>query len=165
METFQAIKQRSSVRKYLDKPVSREALEKIAAAGQRAATANNLQPVEFIVATDPAVRKKMSEIAPKNGPYMAFAPAVIAVVSRPEKYFLEDGAAATQNLLVMARDLGLGTVWVAGDKKEYAPAVLKLLGVPQEYKLISLVCVGYPEGGFPVTEKKPLSQVLHWERF
>ena len=74
--------------------------------------------------------------------------------------------AATQNILVMARDLGLGSVWVAGDKKDYCEKILKALNVPAgAYRLISLVCVGYPEEKFPVTPKKDIKETVHWESF
>ncbi|MBU3956317.1 nitroreductase family protein [bacterium] len=165
METYDAIRKRVSVRKYSDKRVSKKDLEKIVFAAARAATANNVQPFEFVVITDAGKRKELAGIAPKNGPYMAESPAVIAVISKPEKYYLEDGSAATENLLLMARDLGLGTVWVAGDKKEYCPEILKALNAPPEYKLVSLVCVGYPKEGFVETPKKNISELLHWEKY
>lgn len=166
METFEAITKRVSVRKYGEKPVSREDIEKIVLAGSRAASANNIQPVEFVVVTASEKRKELAAIAPNNGPYMAHSPVVIAVIAKPEKYYLEDGSAATQNILVMARDLGLGSVWVAGDKKDYCEKILKALNVPAgAYRLISLVCVGYPEGNFHVTPKKDIKKIVHWESF
>ncbi|PKM99838.1 MAG: nitroreductase family protein [Elusimicrobia bacterium HGW-Elusimicrobia-2] len=165
METYDAIKKRVSVRKYSSQTVSKEDLEKIVSAGARAATANNVQPFEFIVVTGAEKRKELASIAPKNGPYMAESPAVIAVISEPVKYYLEDGSAATQNILLMARDLGLGTVWVAGNKKDYAPAILAALNAPPDHKLVSLVCVGYPKDGFVETPKKKLGEVLHWEKY
>ena len=165
METCDVIRKRVSVRKYAPKSVSRKDLETIVSTGARAATANNVQPFEFIVVTVAEKRKELSGIAPKNGPYMAESPAVIAVISKPAKYYLEDGSAATQNILLMARDLGLGTVWVAGDKKEYCPEILKALNAPAEYKLVSLVCVGYPKEGFTETPKKNINELLHWEKY
>ena len=165
MNTYDAILKRVSIRSYGSRPVSKEDIEKVVTAGKSAATANNLQPCEFVAVTDEPTRKQMSAIAPQNGPYMACAPCVLAVVAKPVKYYLEDGAAATQNILVMARDLGIGTVWVAGDKKDYCGKIKKLLHVPEEYLLVSLVCLGYPEKEFPVTPKKELKEVLHWEKF
>ncbi|MFC2061622.1 nitroreductase family protein [Elusimicrobiota bacterium] len=165
METYDAIMKRVSVRSYSPESVQEEDLRKIVAAGARAATANNIQPFEFIVVTDPEKRKELSSIAPKNGPYMAESPAVIAVISKEEKYYLEDGSAATQNILVMARDIGLGTVWIAGDKKEYCSDILNALAAPEGYKLVSLICVGYPKEGFFETPKKDLDELLHWEKF
>ena len=87
------------------------------------------------------------------------------MVAKNTKYYLEDGAAATENILLAATELGLGSCWVAGDKKSYADKVLSFLGVPGGYKLISLIAIGYPEGNLPNPAKRPLSEVLHWERF
>lgn len=165
MRTEEAIRKRVSVREFSPKKVSVQNLKKILDAGRLAATANNIQPVEFVVVTDEDKRELLAGIAPRNGPYMEYSPAVIAVISRPEKYYLEDGSAASQNILVMSRALGLGTVWVAGDKKEYAPQVLRALGVPENYKLVSLICVGYPKDDFPTTPKRDPEEVIHWESY
>jgi nitroreductase len=60
----------------------------------------------------------------------------------------------------------LGSVWIAGDKKDYCGDILKALGVPVDnYKLVSLICIGYPDGDFPVTPKKKLEEVIHWDKF
>ncbi|NLB34661.1 MAG: nitroreductase family protein [Elusimicrobia bacterium] len=165
MRAEEAIEKRVSVRKFSERSLSASDLKKIIDAGRLAATANNIQPVEFIIVQDKDRRKKMSALAPKNGPYMEYAPAVIAVISQPETYYLEDGSASTQNILVMARALGIGSVWIAGDKKDYAPEILRLLGAPADYRLVSLVCLGYPEKDFPTTPKKHPSEVRHWEMY
>ena len=89
---------------------------------------------------------------------------MIAVFCKDCKYFLEDGSAATQNILLAAHGLGIGSCWIAGDKKDYAPEVADILGVPAGFRLISLVALGYPAEQ-PQKAKRPLSEVLHWERF
>jgi nitroreductase len=88
----------------------------------------------------------------------------IAVICREGGYYLEDGCNATQNLLLAAQALGLGSCWVAGDKKPYAVAVADLLGVPKDHRLVSLVAVGHAVS-VPNPKKRPLSEVLHWEKF
>jgi nitroreductase len=93
------------------------------------------------------------------------AGACILVFCKPTKYYLEDGSAATQNILIAATAYGLGSCWIAGDKKEYAEAIKEFLKVPGEYKLVSLVAMGYPKGEPPQKRKRPLEEVLHWERF
>ena len=87
----------------------------------------------------------------------------MAVFCRETKYYLEDGSAATQNLLVAARAHGLGSCWVAGDKKHYCEAIGKLVGAPAGTRLVSLVAMGHPAEE-PVKEKRPLAEVLHWEK-
>ena len=86
------------------------------------------------------------------------------MLSRETKYYLEDGSAATQNIMVAARAHGVGSCWVAGDKKAYAPEVVRILGAPRELRLVSLIALGYP-AETPQKEKRPLEDVLHWDRY
>jgi nitroreductase len=60
--------------------------------------------------------------------------------------------------------MGLEHVGWQGDKKHYAEPIRQLLGVPEGYKLVSLIAMGYPAEQ-PTKEKRPLKEVLHWERF
>ena len=68
-------------------------------------------------------------------------------------------------MLVAARALGLGSCCVAGDKKGYAEAIRALLGVPKGHKLISLIAVGHPAESPSGAGKRPLKELLHWERY
>lgn len=95
-----------------------------------AASALNQQPWHFIAVTDEAVRKEIAKIAP-NGKYIATAPVCIVTVAKKDSgYKVEDGSAATQNMLNAAKAHGLGSCWVAGYGKPYAEEICKLLGVP-----------------------------------
>lgn len=163
MDAIEALKTRRSVRRFRGEDVPRPVIEDIIDCGRLAATARNEQPWEFVVVTDGGVRAHLARLA-VNGPFIADAPVCVVVLCREGTYFLEDGAAATQNMLVAARAHGLGTCWVAGDKKPYAAQVLELVGAPAGYKLVSLVAMGHPDTvGNPA--KRPLKDVLHWERF
>lgn len=164
METLETIAKRCSVRDYLDKPVPREMLEKLVDAGRRAPTARAIEPWEFVVVTD---RKKLDEMAGfiSTGPFLKHATACIVIFCQDVKYFLEDGSAATENILLVAADLGLGACWIAGDKKEYCPTVLRLLGVPAGFRLVSLIAVGWAANPVRQHKKRKLSEVLHWETF
>ena len=164
MEGLELLKKRRSVRNYQPEPVPKEILEKVVDAGRMAATANNLQPWEFIVVTNPEKRKVLAEIT-DYGKFIEEAGACIVIVSKDTKYYLEDCSAATQNILLAATDLGLGSCWVAGDKKPYAGRIMEFLGIPHGYKLVSLVAVGYPEREPTTPPKRPLAEVLHWEKF
>jgi nitroreductase len=163
MDALTALRSRRSIRRYSDQPVSREQLETIVDCARLAATARNEQPWEFVVVTDPATRARLAEIC-EYGKFFAVASAVVVVLCRDGKYYLEDGAAATQNLLVAAAALGLGSCWVAGDKKPYADEIRILLGAPAELKTVSLVAIGHP-AETPTPAKRVLAEVLHWERF
>ena len=163
MDAIEALKTRRSVRRYDAKPVAREILEDIVDCGRLAATAVNHQPWEFVVVSDAGTRKRLAEIC-DYGKFIADAPACIVTFCKDTKYYLEDGCAATQNMLVAARAHGLGSCWIAGDKKAYTGEIALLLGLPEGHKLISLVAVGRTEER-PDPKKRPLQEVLHWEKF
>lgn len=164
MEAIQALKTRRSIREYKQEAVPQDVLKQLIDCARLAASARNEQPWEFIVVLDKGIKKQISDLAP-NGPFVKDAPALIAVFCRDSKYYLEDGCAATENILLAAFALGLGTCWVAGDKKPYCLTVQKLLNVPDGYKLVSMVTVGYPAAEAETHHKRKLEEVLHWEKF
>jgi len=163
MDAIEALKTRRSVRSYTKDAVPKPVLEDIVDCARLAATARNEQLWEFIVITDQKVRGQLARIA-TTGPFIADAGACIVTVCKDGTYYLEDGSAATQNILLAARAHGLGSCWVAGDKKPYAQAVLGLIGAPAGYKLVSLVAIGHTTAA-PKASKRSLSEVLHWEKF
>jgi nitroreductase len=164
MDALEALKTRRSVRKYEKKPVPREILSEIVDCARQAATARNVQPWSFVVVTDPTALKALAGATGVNGPFIADAGACVVVLSEDTKYFLEDGCAAVQNLLVAARARGLGSCWIAGDKKPYAETIRQFVGAPASQRLIAIVPVGWP-AEHPQPAKKSLDAVLHWERF
>jgi nitroreductase len=163
MDCIEALKTRRSVRAYTGEPVSREVIEDIIDCGRLAATANNIQPWEFVVVTERPMLRAIAEVA-EFGRFIAQAAACVVVLCKETKYYLEDGSNASQNILVAARAHGLGSCWVAGDKKPYAEKIRKMVGAPEGYKLISLLAIGHPAEQ-PPKDKRPLSGVLHWEKF
>ncbi len=163
MDAIEALKTRRAVRQYLPDPIPKEIIEDIVDCGRLAATAINIQPWEFVVVTNPELRRKIAKTT-DHGPFIADAPVCIVVLSKPTKYYLEDGSAATQNIMVAARAHGLGSCWVAGDKKPYAETICSLVGAPSDYKLVSLIALGKPRH-VDMPNKRPLSDVIHWERF
>ncbi|HOK55504.1 MAG TPA: nitroreductase family protein [Armatimonadota bacterium] len=163
MDAIECLKTRRSVRSYTNQPVPREVIEDIVDAGRLAASAINIQPWQFIVVTDSRMRQKLADIT-DHGKFIADAPVCIVVFCEDCKYYLEDGSAATQNILNAAKAHGLGSCWIAGDKKPYADQIRDLLGLPENYKLISLITIGHA-ASIPNPEKKTLSSVMHWERF
>ncbi len=164
MEILNAIKKRQSIRKYLTKPVEKELIEKVVDAGRLAATARNVQPWQFVVVTD---REKLNKLVEINdyADFLKEAPVCILVFCKADaKYYLEDGCAATQNILVAAAALGLGTCWIAGDKKPYIGKIAELVNVPDDYTLVSSIALGYSVENHPAQPTKlSLEEVLHWE--
>lgn len=164
MDAIEALKTRRSVRKYLEKPVPKEIIEDILDTARLAPSANNIQPWEFVVVTNAELRQKIAQIT-DYGKFIAHAPVCIIVFCKDTKYYLEDGSAATENILVAARAYGLGTCWVAGDKKRYVDQIRELVGVPADYKLVSLVSLGYPAETPSPPAKRKLTEMVHWEKF
>jgi len=163
MEAIEALKTRRCKRKFLPTPVPKGVIEDIIDCGRLAPSAVNIQPVEFIVVTKGEIRKKIAEMT-DYGRFIAEAPVCIVIFSRQTKYYLEDGSAATENILLAAHSHGLGACWVAGDKKLYAEKVRQLLGAPQNFKLITLIPLGYSKEE-PKPAKRKLKDVLHWEKY
>ncbi|MFB3776238.1 MAG: nitroreductase family protein [Bryobacteraceae bacterium] len=163
MDAIEMLKTRRSVRAYQNRPVPRELIEDIVDCGRLAASANNVQPWEFVVVTEAAVRGRLAAVT-DHGKFIAEAPVCIVVLCRDSKYYLEDGSAATENILLAARAHGLGSCWVAGDKKPYAPNICTIVGAPQGFRLVSLVAVGYPAEQAE-KPKRPLADMLHWEKY
>mgnify|MGYP001481676851 CR=1 FL=1 len=152
------IKCRHSVRTFkpaaVEDTVIRDAME----CARLAPTAMNLQPWLFGVVKDPGLRKKIADLT-DHGKFIADAPVCFAIFGeRKAKYYLEDCCAATENLIIALQSYGVGSCWVAGDKKEYAEPVRNLLEVPDAYTLVSLVPAGYP-ADMTIQKKKDLGKI------
>ena len=108
---------------------------------------------------------KISQLTTPNGQFINEAPVCIVVFCQETKYYLEDGCAATTNILNAATASGINSCWVAGDKKPYCEDIAKLLSVPSGYKLISLIPLGFSDKAISSPDKKNLNSVIHWEKF
>ena len=164
MDTFECIFKRVSVREYEAKPISQQVLIQLVDAGRRAPTARAVEPWGFVVVTERELLKTIGEIA-NTGVFIKDSLACIVVFCQDTKYYLEDGCAATENILLAACSFGLGACWVAGDKKPYAEDIKKLLNAPPDLKLISLISLGWPKKEIPQSKKREINDVIHWQRF
>ena len=164
MDAIEAIKARASVREYQDKPIAKDLIEKIADCGRLAPTARMEEPWEFIAVTDRKMLNAIADIA-DHGKFIAASACTVIVCCKETKYYLEDGCAATENMLIAAAGFGIGSCWVAGDKKPYCQKILELLKVPPGYKLVSMIAFGYPQKKQNPKKKKALKEVLHWQEF
>lgn len=164
METLTSIIQRASVREYQDRPIEKALIERLVDAGRRAPTARAIEPWEFVVVQNKETLRKLGELA-NSGSFITNAASCIIVFCSNTKYYLEDGCAATENILLAAADAGLGACWVAGAKKPYADEVAKLLGAGENFKLVSLIPIGWPKEKPKQVKTRSLKEVLHWEKF
>jgi nitroreductase len=181
MQTLEAIKTRRSVRKFSDQPVEPEKLQAVLEAVQQAPSWSNMQCWSLVVVQDQELRAKISELSfvesffatygYKSNPAqkgLAQAPIVLVACADPqqsgdlrgEQYFMADLGIATQNLMLAAHDLGLGTVFVGVFDEEQLKT---MLGIPAAIRIVGLFPLGYPagevKGGPP---RKPLNEFVHY---
>lgn len=163
MDLFEAIEKRASVRKFGPAEIPDADLEKILDAGRRAPSGKNLQPLSYVVVRSAETIGKLGAV--QDG--VAQASAVIAVVadSDASPYWLEDASAATQNMLLAIKALGYDSVWVEGTLKPHETQVKEWLGVPENLRLIILLPIGKAATEAAQKPKKPLSEIVHQERW
>jgi nitroreductase len=160
---IEVLKSRRSIRAYTREAVPRDIIEDIVDCARLAPTAMNDQPWDFVVVTSP---ERLAQIPPMLGhaEFIAKAAFAVLVLASDTNYAVEDCCAATENLLIAAAAHGLGSCWVAGTRQSYAPVVAKAFGAPSDRQLIAIVSFGYPAEE-PMVDKRPLTEVLHWEGF
>ncbi|MGB9727828.1 MAG: nitroreductase family protein [Nitrososphaeria archaeon] len=152
MDVFEAIEKRRSVRKYLDKEVPMKLILKVLEAGRLAPSAHNSQPWHYIIVTDSEKRKKIAESGKWAG-FLKNTPVVIVGCGDPEaspNWFVVDVAISMQNMVLEATELGLGTCWVGSFDQD---TVKKLLNIPEKYKVVALLALGYPADGIEIASK------------
>jgi len=162
------VRSRRSIRKYRDTPVPEQVIADALECARQAPTAKNEQPWIFGTVREAALRKQIADLT-DNGKFIAQAPVCFAVFSeRSQKYYLEDGCAATMQLILGLWSFGVASCWVAGDKKPYAENVRKLLDVPEKYTLVALVPAGYPaemKASEFIVKKKDIEEIAFNERY
>lgn len=150
METLEAIATRRSVRRFTDKTVSKETINKILQAAMNAPSAGNEQPWHFLVIND---RKTLNSI-PTIHPYaqmcleapVAIIPCLDPNLETHKGFGIQDLSAATQNILLAIRDLGLAAVWVGVyPNKDIVEKVKKLLGLPESIIPLNIIPFGYTD--------------------
>ena len=150
MKVLEAIFNRRSIRKFLNKSISSQDIETILHAGFCAPSAHNKRPWHFVVVKDKEKLEAFSQLNPYTKMF-ALADTAIAVCADEKRqevrdYLYEDSAAAIQNILLAVHALGLGAVW-CGMKKdsEYYHNLAKLCKLPEGIIPIGLIAIGYPE--------------------
>lgn len=168
MNVYQAIEKRRSVRAYKDEPVPEESLRKILEAARLAPSAHNSQEYKFVVVKDTEKREKLAEAADQS--FVGEAPVIIVAVSLNPEHLLSsdvpayalDLAIALDHMTLAAVEEKLGTCWVgAFDQEE----VKKILNVPDQYKVVVLLPIGYPDDEPAPKSRKSLADLVSYENF
>jgi nitroreductase len=163
VDLFDAIELRASVRELEAVEIPAEHLERILDAGRRAPSGMNAQPLEYLVVRERAVIEKLAKV---QG-FIKGASVVVFIVADPaaSQYWLEDAAAAAENMLLAVAALGYGSTWVEGMLLRREAWAKELLGVPEHLRLIIALPIGKPARPPEQALKKPLADLVHYERY
>ncbi len=149
METMEALLTRRSIRKYQSRPVSEEDLQSILEAAMCTPSARNQQPWHFVVIRDRVLLDRIPEAHPYSSMMREVSLAVLVccdpALEKTEGYWVQDCAAATENLLLAVHALGLAGVWLGVYPREERMSGLgALFSLPRGIIPFSLIPIGYP---------------------
>ena len=173
MHVMEAILNRHSYRgKFLPDPVPREHLTQIMEAGAAAPSGCNKQTTSFIAVDDPEVLKKLHAVI--QPPAAETAPAMICVLTRKiiayrdRTFYVQDYAAAIQNMLLAIVSLGYESCWYEGhitDADRIGHQMARILGVPEEYELVCFLPVGVAAEPVKGPRKLPMEERCRYNSF
>ena len=150
---FSLIEKRRSIRKFKQMPVEAEKINKLIEAALRPMSGRSRNPWHFIVVDQPDLIQKLSKARPSGSTFLQNAPLAIVILADPEKtdVWVEDAAIATTFLHLAATDLGLGSCWIQVRKRDHDDTttaeeyIRRLLNVPEDFKVESMLAVGYAD--------------------
>lgn len=175
------IEQRRSIRKYKEAPVSDDTLLRILNCGRLAPSDTNTQPWHFIAVRSEEMRGRLARVS-HDQEWMRAAPVFIVCVAdqlraesqdRPErideqtpgiaaKQIILDTAIAAQTMVLAAESLGLGTCWVSWFVQD---EIRPVLGLPEDKYVVAILTLGYPDQQPKARPRRPLEDVVRYERW
>ncbi len=169
MEFTELVKKRYSVRAYKSDPVEEGKLQQVLEAARLAPTAANLQPFQFVVIHTAGRQAELQRVYPRG--WFVQAPLVICVCAIPgqawsrmdgKPYADVDVAIAMDHLILAATELGLGTCWIA----DFDPAAAReVLVLPDGVEPTAFTPLGYPADRLGSKKRKPLADLVRYERW
>jgi nitroreductase len=178
-ELMDTILSRRSIRRYQEKAVPDEILNKLLEAARWAPSWANTQCWHFVVVKDDEIKRKIQEsVSPRNPSSLAIvnAPVLLVVCAQLKKsgyyngeyptkfgdWFMYDLGLATQNLCLAAHDSGLATVIVGLFDQDKVGEIIKL---PAEHEVLVLIPVGYPDHEPSPPKRLELKEFVHYDSF
>lgn len=187
MDLFDAMKGRRSIRNYREASVEKETVNQLLHAATLAPSAMNSQPWAFTIIQNTALLKNLSDQAKsylidhcmtQDSPLNKYhsilsksdfnifynASTLITIYAKPiSPHALEDCCLAAQNLMLSAHALGLGSCWI-GFASPFLNKVetKKEFGVPESYKAVAPIILGYPHNTIALKDKKP-PEIINWQ--
>ena len=149
MQLMDAVLKRRSIRQFTDRPIAQDDLNTLLRAAMMAPTARNCQEWEFVVVRNKETFKKMMHVHP-YAKMLEQADCAIIVCGNTQRehapgYWMADCSAATQNILLAATSLGIGSVWLGVyPNEERMKGLAALLGLPDYVKPLNIIALGYP---------------------
>lgn len=169
MDVMEAIRRRRSIRAYADKPVEEEKLRAVLEAGRLAPSARNLQEWRYVIVRDPATRAKLADAA--NGQeFVGEAPVVIVACAETDAHRMACGemsypidiAISLDHMSLKAVEEGLGTCWIGAFSQA---AVKKLLGIPDEIRVVEIMPLGYPASQPAARPRLALDEIVMYDKW
>ena len=170
---LKAIRERRTVTRFKPIEVGQDKIDAIVEAGRWAPSFVNSQPWSIIVVTNKGMRRELKALSVTiTGVGIEEAPVTFVVTVDPKKdphHYVEDGAAATQNMALAAHSLGLASFWVgvydvSGNRVSSEEKVKALLDIPKQHRVISMLPVGVASMTF-TKERKPSSDLVYRDAF
>ena len=163
-EVYNAILARRSIRKFIDKKVSREDIRTLLEVGMAAPSACNLQPWSFIVVDEEERLEALYECA-EQGKYNAPLAIIICGTNSHIPWegdgWLFDIGACAQNIMLECVELGLASVCIGGFDEN---RLCETFAIPEEVQPVCILEIGYP-----AWERKPISwyteEAVHWQKY
>ena len=169
MDLFEAIATRYSVRGYRPDPIDDETLARVLEAARRAPTAANRQAFRVVVIHTKGREDELLRVYGR--PWFVQAPLVLAMVAVPgeawrrmddKPYDEVDATIAMDHLVLAATALGLGTCWIAA----FDPAAARqVLGLPDDVEPLAFTPLGLPDKPSAATGRRPLDELVRYERW
>ena len=178
-DIMETILSRRSVRRYQEKDIPDDILNKLLEAARWAPSWANAQPLEIVVVKDKSIKERIQEtVSPRNPSTLAIvnAPVLLVICGQLKKsgyyneqyptkfgdWFMYDLGLATQNLCLAAHDSGLATVIVGLFDHDRAGEVIKL---PADHEVLVLVPLGYPDQKPKPPRRRGRNEFVHYDTF
>ncbi|MFW5913317.1 MAG: nitroreductase family protein [Candidatus Hadarchaeota archaeon] len=173
MNLLDLIKKRRSVRSFKSKEIPDKDLKKILEAARWAPSAGNKQPLEIVVIKSEKKRTQLTKAA-LNQKFLKEPPVdlvICANISRTKKkygergaklYAIQDTAAATQNIHLMAKSLGYGTCWVGAFHEK---RVAEVINAPSEIKPVAIIPIGIPDEDPQAPGRRDLEKMIYKDSY
>lgn len=164
MSLLDVILRRRSIRRYENKEIPKDMLDKIVEAGRQSPSAANRQPYRFVIVTDSEIKK---ELKGRFSRFLKDAPVVIVGCANPKalltgKWATVDTTIALENMALAAWSLGIGSCWIGSFNEEKTKELLK---IPENWKVVALVTFGYPAEQPKPRKKKPTNELFSLNQF